>query len=797
MNKNTTLIFFLGILMPFQVLFAQDDRPATTIWDNKKQAELERIVFSEQAIPRKWAELMILSLREDFARPPVNARTLMHVSTAMYDAWAAFDAEARPFVLGNTINGTQYPFTGIPAPANLEAARNEAISYAAYRMLRHRFQFSPNVLTTNFRYNFLMSQLGYDINNASTDYTSGSPAALGNKIAEYIIHMGQNDNSNEASLYAIQNYVSTNLPLDMGLPGNPDMIDPNHWQPLKVTGAVDQNGNPIPALQKFQMPEWGRVLPFAMDSTDRTVYYRGNWPYPVYHDPGPPPYLNNNGVRDSIEDLFDWGNAMVSVWGSHHDPNDGVMWDISPATIGNVQDYPENTDDYAAFYNFEEGGDNGIGHDINPKTGQPYTPNMVPRGDYTRVISQFWADGPNSETPPGHWYVILNYAMDQPGFIRRFNGKGPELDNTEWEVKMYFALGGALHDAAIGSWGVKGWYDAGRPVSLLRYMGTKGQHSDPNLPSFSDLGLELRPGFIELVQAGDPLAGLNNENVGRVKVYTWKGHNVIVDPMTDVAGAGWKLAELFTTYQKKTFVSPPFAGYISGHSTYSRAAADMITAMTGDPYFPGGMGVFPIAANSNFLVFERGPSVDVNLQWATYRDAADQTSLSRIWGGIHAPYDDYPGRVIGGKCADKAFQLARTYFYNDKDGDGFFSYEDCNDDNSAIYPGAIEVVDNIDNNCDGIVDNLSSTGEATLVPEFTCSPNPVTDELLLQFEQGRHMAVTVTDVAGKVLRQFDIAPAQTQYRMDCRQWAMGAYFIRLTDLQTGAGSTKQFVKWIR
>ena len=35
------------------------------------------------------------------------------------------------------------------------------------------------------------------------------------------------------------------------------------------------------------------------------------------------------------------------------------------------------------------------------------------------------------------------------------------------------------------------------------------------------------------------------------------------------------------------FVTPPFAGYISGHSTFSRAAAEVLTLLTGDPFFPG------------------------------------------------------------------------------------------------------------------------------------------------------------------------------------------------------------------
>ena len=65
-------------------------------------------------------------------------------------------------------------------------------------------------------------------------------------------------------------------------------------------------------------------------------------------------------------------------------------------------------------------------------------------------------------------------------------------------------------------------------------------------------------------------------------------------------------------------MTPPFAGYVSGHSTYSRAAAEVLTLLTGDPFFPGGMGEFRIPAN-DYLVFERGPSVDIVLQWANYR----------------------------------------------------------------------------------------------------------------------------------------------------------------------------------
>jgi hypothetical protein len=119
----------------------------------------------------------------------------------------------------------------------------------------------------------------------------------------------------------------------------------------------------------------------------------------------------------------------------------------------------------------------------------------------------------------------------------------------------------------------------------------------------------------------------------------------------------WILAENWWPYQRPSFITPPFAGFISGHSTYSSAAAEVITLLTGDEFFPGGLGEF-IAKKNNYLTFEKGPTTDVVLQWARYKDAADQSALSRIWGGIHPPQDDMPGRLIGKKIGAQAFQKA-------------------------------------------------------------------------------------------------------------------------------------------
>lgn len=87
----------------------------------------------------------------------------------------------------------------------------------------------------------------------------------------------------------------------------------------------------------------------------------------------------------------------------------------------------------------------------------------------------------------------------------------------------------------------------------------------------------------------------------------------------------------------------------------------MLAAITGSPYFPGGLGTFNCPSNS-FLLTEKGPSQTVEMQWGTYYDAADQAGLSRLYGGIHPSADDFPGRIAGSQCGLGAWALARQYF---------------------------------------------------------------------------------------------------------------------------------------
>jgi hypothetical protein len=326
--------------------------------------------------------------------------------------------------------------------------------------------------------------------------------------------------------------------------------------------------------------------------------------------------------------------------------------DISPASRGNN---PLGTNA-------------GSGYSVNPKTGQSYAPQRVPLGDYTRVLAEFWADGPFSETPPGHWNTILNYVSYHPEQTRKYralNDDWAQFDKTEWDAKAYFALNGALHDAAIVAWGLKGFYDSSRPITAIRYMAMRGQSSNASLPNFSHHGLPLIPGVTEMITNETVQPGQRHENltayVGKVAAFAWLAHGAVNATPRGYAGVGWMLAERWMPFQLDSFVTPPFAGYISGHSTYSRTAARIIHQLTGDKFFPGGMHRFNVP-NNTFLTFERGPSVNMELQWATYYDAADESGLSRIFGGIHPSMDDIPGRRLGDRVGGQAFEFAAAFW---------------------------------------------------------------------------------------------------------------------------------------
>ncbi|MDF2750132.1 MAG: hypothetical protein K0T00_1308 [Gaiellaceae bacterium] len=571
----------------------RDSSSAAYVEDDCVRADLDG-----RSVARVWDEAVLDAIRRDVPAPTVHARNLFHVSAAMWDAWAAYDPRADGYLVDEERSAE-----------DVRAAREAAISYAAYRILLHRYSLAAGLEQTFDDLVATMERLCYRIDYTSVD--GDSPAALGNRIAAAVIAQGRSDGSLEAQRYADPDYRPANAPLVVG-EGAATMSDPSRWQPLALDRLIAQNGVPIPGkVQRFVGSQWGHVRAFALPP--------GGDGLPA--DPGAPPVYGEAAFTAAAVDVIRHSSEL--------DPDDPTRIDIGPRARGG------NT----------LGRNDGQGHERNPATGQPYAANLVRRGDFARALTEFWADGPESETPPGHWNTVANAVSDSAGLRRVLGGRA--VDPLEWDVKLYFALNGALHDAAVAAWGAKRHYDTARPISMIRYLGARGE-------------LPLVPGLVERVTRASSAAGARHEHLrahrGELAVRSW-----LADPQPGrAAGVGWVPATRWLPYQRPTFVTPAFAGYVSGHSTFSRAAAEVLTAITGSPYFPGGLLEWNVEKGA--LVNESGPTTDVTLQWATYFDAADDAGISRLYGGIHISADDLAGRRLGARCGTDAWARALGYF---------------------------------------------------------------------------------------------------------------------------------------
>jgi hypothetical protein len=214
-----------------------------------------------------------------------------------------------------------------------------------------------------------------------------------------------------------------------------------------------------------------------------------------------------------------------------------------------------------------------------------------------KVIAEYWADGPNSELPPGHWCLIAQFVSER------------DRHTDDADVKLFFAMANALSDAGIAAWDAKIFYDSERPITAIRYL--------MNGKSISGYGPQ------------GPAAGLRN-----------------------IAGEAW------VPYQSTTFPTPPFPEHVSGHSTFSAAAAEVLALFTGSDTYGGS---YTKAARS-MAVEPSLPSTDLTLHWSTFTEAADEAGLSRIYGGIHFDNANTAGKEMGRAVGAQAFERARKYW---------------------------------------------------------------------------------------------------------------------------------------
>lgn len=442
----------------------------------------------------QWNQVALEAIRQIHPGPPMVARMLAILHTAIYDAWAAYDPVAVGTRLGDILRR--------PKADHTEQNKAKAISYAAYPVLVNLFPSVPQLFQD------VMVQMGYDTSAVSTDITTTQ--GVGTLAARALLSYRQGDGSNQlgdlhdGAYSDYTGYHSVNTP---------DQInDPNRWQPLRI---ADGHGGFVE--QKFIAPHWGLVTPFALK-------------YPDQFQP------------------------------SKH----------------NIEVYPSR------------------GYERQAREILEYSASLT---DREKVIAEYWADGPASELPPGHWCLFAQFVSERDGH---------DLDA---DVKLFFALTNAIFDASIVCWGAKRRLDYVRPVTAIHYL-FKGK-----------------------------------------KVEAWAGPGLGTQTIN---GEDWQ------PYQAATVVTPPFAEYFSGHSTFSAAGAEILRRFTGSDDF--GASYTQKAGTSRV---EPGvvPAQDLTLNWETFSDAAEEAGISRRYGGIHFEDGDLDGRKRGRKIAAQAWELAEDYIH--------------------------------------------------------------------------------------------------------------------------------------
>jgi hypothetical protein len=447
--------------------------------------------------------------------------------------------------------------TGVERPRSehTDANKTEAVSHAAYQALVTFFPHRKPI------FDAFMDELGFDPGSTSTDPKTA--AGMGNLAARAVFDARAGDGSNFENGYAdTSGYAPVNSPVP-GAPnarGGPD-FDPNSWQPLRVpTGTVtDGSGNPV----------------FDNDDPDSFV--------------------------DQVALAPHWGSVTPAAM-----PSGDAARPPAPPRLGDFGEYVDangkvSTGDAAYREQFAE--------------VVTYSADLTAR---EKVIAEYWADGPRTESPPGHSNVFAADAAAKYGH------------GIDEDAKMYMALNMAIFDAGIAAWEAKYAYDYIRPQTAIRHL-----FEGEEIEAWAGPGLGTRT----------------------------------------IDGETWQ------PYQKLSFITPPFPEYVSGHSAFTAAASATLTAFLGSDEFYDGVTLSLYDLDdvpgrdlmgqyvATELLFEEHDGSPVTLRWETFGDAAAEAGISRLHGGIHIRDGDLRGREVGAEVAEIAEARWAALFSNGGDDD--------------------------------------------------------------------------------------------------------------------------------
>jgi len=232
-QTTTTLILF--------ILFA-----ASQTFSQAKKADIYLHTVANQ-----WLDIALEATANEVdrvgAKPTIQSRTLGLAVTAMYDAWAAYDAKAVSTCMGSKLRR--------PPAERTRKNKEIAISYAVYRVLLDIYPMDKAFFDKEFK------ARGYNPANLTTDRTK--PEGIGNIVAAAILKERHHDGANQlgdeiggnGTPYADYTYYS---PMNT----YKKVINPDKWHPLPF---VNEKGDTF--LVNFLTPHWYRVKPFGLKNS--------------------------------------------------------------------------------------------------------------------------------------------------------------------------------------------------------------------------------------------------------------------------------------------------------------------------------------------------------------------------------------------------------------------------------------------------------------------------------------------------------------------------------------------------
>jgi hypothetical protein len=236
-----------------------------------------------------------------------------------------------------------------------------------------------------------------------------------------------------------------------------------------------------------------------------------------------------------------------------------------------------------------------------------------------KAIVEFMRDGPRSTGQSGHW---LRFAQ---AVSRR------DRHDIDKDVKIFFAVGNVAMDAFIAAWESKRYYDSSRPWTLVRHY-----------------------------YAGQKVSG-------------WAGPG---------KGVATMRADDWHPYSPYVFITPPFPGYVSGHSAVSAASAKVLELFTGSDHFgekekrKAGMlteaefECARIQMREGQSASDAKTTCDVVLDLPTFTATAEMAGISRVMGGYHIQADNVAGLELGRKVALYVWPVVQSYFDGTAKGGG-------------------------------------------------------------------------------------------------------------------------------